>query len=368
MSLILHKIVSAVRVETHATSAVVKLEKYAVDATSSSLKVREIVNFNGSMTINGRPTKLVARELSMGYTHALKDVYKIENVPRSLELRSIEDVKLSPSFDVGENIRFTENDFTPALNKKLEREGKKVMNSTDLADEITPSVVERNPALKNIFNNLSGKTVRTVGGTILKIGLGIAAVCLIVNEHRNRLTGCYLYFYYKNQLKRCIIPQCTCKKIDCKKDCVNCTADLMKKYLPNDMMVDNCADFKGGAGCSQCPSDTYTKTDITDDSTLVKDDVDNVSFVRCQRPNFFEALTDIFGGISEELIDIVDKSLNAVSWIVRKLPIILLFAFIGFIIIILISIFGKFKSNSNSYTLLTESTDNSITDDSSLID
>lgn len=348
MALVLHKILSAVRTEENILSGISKIERYSAVATSKIINVREFASVKGVMHINGKPVEAVSSQLSMGFTSSLRDVYKIDNIPKSLELRSIEDVKLRPSFTVGENIRFAENRFKPQLSEKLDTEAKKIMSSTDLKDEITPAVVERNPVLKNIFNNLSGKTMRTVGGTLITIGIGIAAVCAVVNEHRNRLTACTLYYYRNNQLRRCTILTCTCKKVACQKDCNYCSPEILKKYLPADMLVDNCGDFKEAAGCAKCPSENYNKVDISDDNTLRQDNIEDSSFVRCQRPDFFEALSDLFGGVSEDLLDIVKGSLNGVSWLVSKLPYIILAAIIGTIIIIIISIFSKFKSSSSS--------------------
>lgn len=347
MSLVLYKIVGAVRLPENVLSGVSKIEHYSVLATSKALPVRDFVHVNGTMKINGRPTHLVSTELAMGFTTALRDVYKIKSIPVPLELRAIEDVKLRPSYTVGENLRFAENVFAPELSKKLDAGANKVMHSTDLADEITPKIVERNPALKNIFNNLSGKTMRTVGGTLLTFGIGIAAVCIVVNEHRNRLTACNLYYYVNDQLRRCVIPTCTCKNVDCTKDCNYCTVALMNKYLPADMKVDNCVDFKDKPGCAKCPSDDYEKLNINDDDTLVNGDVANSSFVRCQKPTFFEALGDIFGGVSSDLMDIVRGSLNGLNWLVQNLPIIIILSVIGIIIIILISVFSKLGNNKD---------------------
>lgn len=348
MSIVLHKIVGAIRSEENILVGISKIERYSESATSKILSVREFTTKNGIIHINGKTTQSVAMELSMGFTSALHDVYKINSIPKSLELRSIEDVKLLPSYKVGENLRFSENILKPELSSKLDVKAKNIMSSRDLSDEITPTVVERNPALKNIFNSLSGKTIRTVGGTVLTIGVGIAAVCTVVNEHRNRLTACMLYYYDNDYLRRCTIATCTCKRVACQKDCNYCTATISQKYLPSDMLQDNCKDFKGVAGCENCPSENYSKTDITNNSTLQSTSTENSSFVRCHRPDFFEALSDLFGGVSEDLMDIVRGSLNGISWFIQKLPYIILIAITGTIIIIIISIFTKINPHRNN--------------------
>lgn len=344
----------AIKSPTHSASGTRKIADYAHEAEAGSLKVRPMVldTKTGHMSVNGKPTHVVSEQLKMGYTTALKDVYDIDNVPKTLEHRSVEDVKFHPSYSVGENMRFKDEKFQPQMEPKLNKEGKKVMKSTDLTEEITPRVVEQNPPLKNIFMNLSGKTMRSVGGTLLKFGIGIAAVCVVVNEHRNRLTACMLYYHEKKQLRRCTIASCTCKSVECKKDCDYCTDVIMKKYLPNDMLsTDNCIGFKG-TGCAQCPSEAFSKANIEDDETLQKEDPDEAVFVRCQKPDFFEALGDIFGGTSEQLLEIVNGSLAAINWLIAKLPYIILFGIIVVVIIILISILGKFKSSSPQYTVL----------------
>lgn len=349
MSLALHRIVSAIRVEDNVLAGVAKIEKYGLSATQSSLAVREIVKVDGVMKMNGKATSVIGSELAMGFTSALRDVYKLENIPHSLELRTIEDVKLRPSYLVGENIRFVENRFAPELSSKLDKEAKRVMSSKNLSDEITPEIVERNPALKKIFENMSGKKMKTFAGTVLTVGVGIAAVCVAVNEHRNRLTACMLYYYDDNkQLRRCTIATCTCKKVACTKSCNYCSPDILQKYLPPDMLVDNCGDFSGSAECRKCPSEDYNKANLSDDSTLKEKDVSQSSFVRCQRPDFFDALSDMFGGVSEDILDIVKGSLSGLSWIVKFLPYIIFAAIAGIVIIILISIFGKFNSSSSS--------------------
>lgn len=352
MSLALHRIVSAIRVEENVVAGVAKIEKYGLNATSSALAVREVVKLDGVMTMNGKATRFIGTQLAMGFTSSLRDVYKLDNIPRSLELRTIEDVKLRPSYSVGEHIRFTENKFKPEISSKLDKEAKRVMSSTDLADEITPAIVERNPVLKRIFDKMSGKKMRTFAGTVLTVGVGIAAVCVAVNEHRNRLTACMLYFYQNNQLQRCAIATCTCKKVDCTKACNYCPPNILAKYLPADMLVDNCGDYTGSsAGCIKCPSDDYNKANVSDDATLAPEDVSKSSFVRCQRPDFFEALTDMFGGVSEDLLDIVKGSLGGISWIVKFLPYIILVTIVGIAIIILISIFGKLNNKKSNISV-----------------
>lgn len=358
MSLVLHKILGAIRIEDHILSGINKIERYALNATSSALIVREILNLNGILHMNGKATHILATQLAMGYTSALHDVYKLDKgIPRSLELRTIEDVKMRPSYIVGENLRFIENELTPELSAKLDKEANKVMTSTNLDDEITPAIVEKNPVLKNIFNRLSGKTIRTMTGTLIKIGIGVAAVCIAVNERRNRLTACMLFYYEKGQLRQCVIETCTCKKVTCTKDCNFCSPDILEKYLPADMLVDNCGDFKDAAGCVKCPSDDYSKLNINDDKTLTADNVANSSFVRCQRPDFFDALSDLFGGVSEDLMSIIKGSLSGISWIVKLLPYVILCSIIGVVIIILISLFGKLKTNRQ---LTTEPSDYNI--------
>ena len=354
MSLVLHKVISAIRVEDNIISGISKIEKYSLEATSSILPVREINNINGIIKINNKTTSLIAQELSMGFTNVLKDIYKIDNIPKALELRTIQDVKNTPSFLVGENIRFTKEKFTPELYSKLDSDTKKIMESTDPDVKITPEAVERNPTLKSIFDKMSGKTFKTVTGVLVTLGLGTVAVCAAVNEHRNRLTGCMLYYYNnEGQLTGCVIPTCTCKPINCKSNCNNCSLEIQQKYLPTDMLKNNCIDFKG-VGCSQCPSENYNKANISNEASLTKDDKSDYNFVKCQRPDFFEALTDLFGGVSEDLMNIVKGGLSGVSWIIQKLPYIILFSVIGIIIIIIISIFSKFAGHNKVHPMNNE--------------
>lgn len=351
MSLVLHKIVAAIRVEENVISGISKIERYSLAATSSILTTREITNVDGVIRMNGKATQQLSHDLSMGFTSALKDIYKIDNIPKSLELRSLEDIKALPSYEVGQNIRYVDQKLKPELSSKLDSKTLKLMESTNLNDKITPSVVERNPVLKNIFNKMSGKTMKTVGGTLLTIGVGTGAICTVVNEHRNRLTACMLYYYDNNQLRRCAIATCTCKAVACTKNCNYCKPSILKKYLPDDMLHDNCGDFKGSsAGCVKCPSDNYNKANIFDDSTLHETSVSDSSFVRCQKPDFFEALSDLFGGASEDLLDIIRGSLNGISSLVKYLPYIIIAAIIGTLIIIIISIFGKFTANRKQHT------------------
>lgn len=352
MSLVLHKIVGAIRVPENIISGVSKIEHYSMLATSKVLAVREIVHLDGIMKINGRATSLVATELAMGFTSTLRDVYKINTIPKSLELRAVEDVKLLPSYKVGENVRFNQETLKPEMMPKLDSEAQKIMSSTDLGVEITPKVVERNPVLKRLFDNLKGKHIKTIGGSILIFGATIAAVCVMVNEHRNRLTACMLYYYVKDQLSRCTIVTCTCKKVDCTKNCEYCTTEILQKYLPADMLVDNCKDFTGSAGCVNCPSDNYEKANINDDNTLINSSVANSSFVRCQRPDFFDALGDLYGGIGSDIMDIVRGSLNGLSWIIQKLPIIILVCIVGAIVFFVFSFIGKVSPHKDKEILI----------------
>lgn len=363
MRLVLYKIIGAIRREEDVVHAISKIDSYTREATSSILPLRQITHVDGIAHMNGKATHILSSELAMGFTSSLRDIYNIENIPLSLELRTIDDVKLRPSYIVGENIRFSENRLTPELSSKLDDEAKKIMNSTNPNDKLTPEIVERNPALKNISEKLSGKSVRTVGGTLITIGVGIAAVCLAVNEHRNRLTACMLYYYdATNVLRRCVIATCTCKAVACSSNCNYCTNDVLQKYLPADMLQNNCEGFTGTADCRNCPSSNYMKANINDDSTLAQDDKSKSSFVRCQKPNFYEALSDLFGGVSDDLLDIVKNSLNGISWLIQKLPLIILCVFIGFILIIIISIIKRFigseSSSSSSTRKLSDSREN----------
>lgn len=349
MTLVLHKIVSAVRTSDNIVSGVAKIAEYGELVTSKTLTVRQFKYLDGAMKINGKSVQTVASELSMGFSSVLKDVYEIDTIPKALELRSIEDVKLLPSYAVGENLRFSENTLKPPLLDKLDSEAKRVMSSRDIKDELTPAIVERNPVLKNIAEKMSGKKVKTLVGTVVTFGIGIAAFCIVVNDYRIRLTACNLYYYVNGQLRRCAIATCTCKKVACTKDCNYCDEAVLKRYLPADMLVDNCVGFTGSADCVKCPSENFNKTDIADDKTLAKqDNAEQSSFVRCQKPDFFDAMSDLFGTTSQDLLDIVHSSLSGVSWIIQKLPYIILAAVVFIIIIIIISIFTKFNPGRNS--------------------
>lgn len=347
MSLVLHKVLSAIRVEENVASGISKIERYSLDATSSVLPVREINKVDGIMRINNKSTTIIAEQLSMGFTTVLRDVYKIDNIPKALELRTIEDIKMKPSYAVGENARFTTEKLMPEMSAKLDKDTNKVMSSTDPDVKLTPEAVERNPVLKNIFNKISGKTLKTAGGALITIGLGTVAICAAVNEHRNRLTACTLYYYDGDQLRSCVVPTCTCKPVACTSNCNYCGQELLEKYLPADMLKDNCGGFSG-VGCAQCPSESYNKANISDDSTLTNNNTTDTSFVKCQRPTFFDALTDLFGGVSEDLLGIVKDSLGGVSWIIQKLPYIILFFVVGILIIIIISIFNKFAGDNKT--------------------
>lgn len=358
MKLALHKIIGAIRVEENVISGIGKLEKYALDATSSSTKlaIREVKKIENVMHINGKATHVVASQLAMGFTTALHDVYKLDSIPRSLELRAIEDVKLKSSFKVGEHIQFSEKKFTPELSAKVDNEAKKVLSSTDIGEKLTPEIVERNPALNNIFKNVKGKTVKAVGGVVVTIGLTTAAFCIAVNEHRIRLTGCMMSYYDENKIfRQCVIPTCTCRKIQCTKNCNYCDTDLMRKYLPQDMLINNCGDFKESAGCVNCPSENYQKKfNIDDDNTLQATNNQQEIFIRCQQPTFFDAFSDLFGGISESLLNIVKDSVGGVSWIIKNLPTIIIFTIGAIIIGVFISLILKFGGNggNNKSTIL----------------
>lgn len=354
MSLSLHRIVGAFHTEANIVSGISKLEKYSLIDSSKALSVREITKSNNVFKINGRDTLTLSNELAMGYTRVLRDIYYIDNnIPRALELRAIEDVKQLPSYVVGENLRFIEEKLKPELATKLTSKTKTIMSSTNLNDKITEEIVEKNPALKNIFSNLSGKTVKTLTGTVVTFGLGITAVCAIINEHRNRLTACMLYYYQNNQLKRCVIATCTCKQIACNQNCNYCSPDTISKYLPDDMRIDNCTganklDSSGGGLCAKCPSLNYNRSSFNDESTLVHIPVSQSSFVRCQRPDFYETLSDLFGGVSEDLLSIIKDSLGGFSWFVQKIPLIIFIAVIVTIIIIVFNILSKFYNNKKS--------------------
>lgn len=340
--MLLYKVISAIRAESHITEGITKLEKYSHEAVSVSLETRRMIEIEGVMTINGKATHVVSRELSMGFTSALRDVYNIRDIPRPLELKTVNEVKELPSFRVGEHIRFTEERLEPQLAVKLDNNTKEIMKSAHPDVKLTPEMAERNPVLKNIFSKMSGKTFTTFGGWTVAIGLGIASAVTVVNEHRSRMTACMLYYYEYGQLRRCVIPTCTCKPVACTKKCNFCDEAQMK-LLPQDMQVDNCGGFKG-VGCMNCPSASYLKTNINEDNTLVATS-DDSRFIRCHQPTFYEALTDIWGGVNEDILDIVKSSLSGVGWLVGKLPMIILIAICIIIAVIIISIITKILPN-----------------------
>lgn len=343
--MLLYKILSAVRKELEIVEGTQKISRYADLAVGTVLPVRQMVNEASGVHINGRPTLVVSRELAMGFSNALRDVYQIENIPRSLELRALNDVKNLPSLKIGDQIRFTETSFVPELDKKIDTNAKKIMSSTDPETKLTVDVVEKNPALKAIFDKMNNKTFRTVGGWVVVIGLGTAAGVLAVNEHRNRLTACLLYYYVKGSLTSCVIPTCTCKPTACTSKCNYCSEALMN-LLPDDMKVDNCEGFKG-TGCVNCPSEAFNPTNISNDSSLDANKNDQY-FVRCFRPTFYEALTDLWGGASEDLINIVKGALQTANWLVNALPIIFIIAVVIIVIVVILSIISKFSSSSQS--------------------
>lgn len=333
-------ILSAVKSVDHVAAASAKLLSFTSTLHLSSINPIELkprtIEFQGEIPrINNENLSVVARDLSMGYTDALRHIYNVSNVPAILKSRYISLIDKYPSFKVGEHERFTNNVFKPQLEKTLNQKAKNILNSK--TENLTIEVVNENPSLKNLTEKMKSRKFKSFTGSIIAIGATIGLVIAAINNHRNRLTACQ-YWYHKNgNLTCCVIQSCTCKSIACTKECNYCETSILNK-LPNAMQTAKCPSHF--VGCVNCPSNDFLKATFEKDKLVAEE---NDGFIRCQEPTLFDAFSDLFGNATEELMEIVAHSLKGVGWFMSKLPYIIGISVVVFIIIIIVSVIGKFS-------------------------
>ncbi|ABQ08870.1 hypothetical protein SGHV097 [Glossina pallidipes salivary gland hypertrophy virus] len=317
------------------------IENYSKSVVPAPLKVHHMNIVNNLVHINGKPIDKMITMMRKGHVKVpLENIYKVKDMPRVMELRSIEDVKNLSSYHVGKSELGGEQ-FKNISANKLEKETNKTLNSKNFKDELTEPMVEKNPMLKNVVEYLKGKNMTSLAGFALKFGLTTAAVILVINQHRKNMSGCFAY--YVNEQKQyvgCRVVECSCinEATNCPTNSCNRCSENVMNYLPESMKrSDICRGFVG-VGCNKCPADDYLNEDIEELDVISKRDE---IFIRCQQPSLLDAINDIFGSASDALLDIASASKSALSWLVRNLPKIL--GVVAAIIIGIIVIFISLK-------------------------
>lgn len=340
--------------EQLAISSSLHLERYAESvAVTGRTLAHDLTISEGVVKIGNERLDVVNKKLRLGYTDVLKNIYKINDIPRPLSMRITEDIEGLSSARIGQHERFNEQ-FKSKLSEKLSKDV--YDHLTTPGKEVTEEMVKNNKVLEDIFNLLKNKSLRPItGAAIVLFGVSTATIALTVNKRMHETRGCFAYYTRNGILQSCKIVSCSCgtKSLnpDCGKHCTVCRNDILSAF-PNDMLnIHNC-DNINDEPCVKCPSEDFgkhTTANLTDEnpdfSTLERSDQ---LYVKCNNPSVVDTMTDLYGQLGEDLLDVVDNAAQATSFIFRNIKNILIYGGIAAAIIAVLVLLIKFGPSTSA--------------------
>lgn len=331
-----------------------KLEKYGRDVVSAGIHDLKVVN-NEKVLLGGEHVLDISRDLRLGNLEAVKRVYKLNEVPVPLGVRLTEDVKVLPSFAVGESERIGVK-FKDRIREKLPAKTFEELSSKEGVLKVEH--VEQNPVLKDIIEDMKKKERDSTTGNnirnILLAGGSIAAAVAVINARRAQNRGCFAYYYDDNgKLSSCRVETASCDgkgsfNTSCggkQHPCNNCTGDILERIPAAMKLLDNCIGRADGQACYNCPPPNQVSADTPDisdsDDAFDRNTVGDTIYFKCNDPSILDTIGDIFGQAGSDLIDLVDSSLQGSSWIFRNLS--KIFKYGGIILVIAVCLGAMYK-------------------------
>lgn len=352
------RILDVARYESSAIKSVSRLNTYASGILHSgyAIKARPIRKISGLTLINNRNILHVSTDIRKGYFKSLSHVYDVKVIPKDLELRTFHDVKDLPAYHFGKAERYT-NTMTENIKSKSPPGALDHLEKG--TSDLSIKDLDKSPALKETCKFIQGKTLTTIAGKVVVVGIGFLLAIEFLNEHRKDMQACIAYRVINGNLQGCKIPTCTCidGSMNSRDNKYNlCGTDLMNMLPPDMKSVSNCQG-NTGLSCVNCPSqafrDMYGKdANASLDQNTKADEI----YVECRIPSIFNALGDITHSIGESTLGVIQGAATATTWFLKNLPSILIGGGAIFAIVIVVwflrslGVFGG--GNKNGYNEL----------------
>lgn len=244
---------------------------------------------------------------------ALKHIYKVENVPNSVKLKFLDEVKDLPSSHIG--LATAKAEKIKAKLKMVDNEiGDGVGLSAPDGPELTVDMVNKSPTLSKTVNIMKNIKVVSLYAGVVLIGGTTALVVAVINNHRREIRGCYRFTNTNGTIHSCKMAESSC--VDGQQD-LHETTRACFPAAPTIIGATTCAGIKG-VGCINCPPTA---------TTAATDESDMVSY-RCNNPSVMDAMADLLNEKADAISEIVGEVGGAVSGVFSGLFTILKYLFI----------------------------------------
>lgn len=308
-----------------------QLERYANSVLSSKTLAHDINIKEGRATIGGHQVENVSRKLKLGDVGVLNKIYRINEIPRALALRTLEDVKNLPSARVGEVERL-QTTFKEKARNKLSAKAYDELNST--GRDLKIDDVRENDLIKKVVDEIMTKRdIKPFTGTgFVVAGVSMAIFISTFNKRLRDMKGCHVYYTDDlGNISSCKLAACSCDgkggfNSECGVHCKLCPEEILR-LLPLSM-TDNikaCANATGP--CVNCPSTEFENANAVDidsenpdfNNTLPTDKL----YIKCVDPTILDTFVDIFGNLGNDILDIADNAVGATNFFLRNIKSIL---------------------------------------------
>lgn len=319
-------------------------EEFGLHELAPITRNSENVLHIGDRTAESLETSLKAGRIEEAISH----IYHVKDVPESVKLKLLDQVKDLPSARVA---------AVEAKSAKVKSILKTAFEETpdikDLADvdgpPLTVQQVQKNSNLIKTLDVLKASRIVSAYTGIVVIGGTTALIVAAINAHRKEMRGCYRFTNTNGTIHSCKIVESSC--VDGAVDlhetiraCTNLSADF------NDLGVGDCSKIVG-VGCINCPPEHLKKIvskdteKIDKPETYAKQDASDLVSYHCNQPSVLDAMSDLLneraGDVSRALGDIggtVGKAVKTAFDVVT-----ILFIVMGAVVGIVIIAYGVKK-------------------------
>lgn len=323
------RLLSEEKLKLHGTS---HLERYANTALNTKTLTHDIKIVEKRATIGGQFVDDISRNLKLGNIGILNKIYKINEIPRPLSIRALEDVKNLPSAKVGDVERIGKM-FKEKARTKLPNDTFEQLNRP--GRDLRVSDVEQNNLIKNLVDELQKRNnIKPFTGTgFVFASLSTALFVSTFNKRQRDLRGCHAYYTDDTgNVLSCKLPTCSCDgkggfNSKCNASCKVCPQEILNLLPPS--MTNNikaCVDVN--EPCVNCPAKEFEEAHIANIDNESADfqtitPTDKV-YIKCINPSVLDTFVDIFGDLGDNILGLADNAVGATSFFFKHIKSILI--------------------------------------------
>lgn len=336
-----------------------QLERYATSVLSTKTLTHDINIKEGRATIGGQHVENMSRKLKLGDVGVLNKIYRINEIPRALALRALEDVKNLPSARIGD-IERVGNIFKEKAKTKLSPSAYDELSSKGRDLKMTD--IDENDLIKKLVDELlTKKDIKPFTGTgFIIAGVSLAVFVSTFNKRMRDLKGCHVYYTDDvGNISSCKLAACSCDgkggfNSECGVHCKLCPEDIMR-LLPQSMTNNIKACIASTGPCVNCPSAEFETTNAIDIDSDNPDfstaSATDKLYIKCVDPTILDTFVDIFGNLGNNILDLADNAAGATNFFLRNIKNILVVAGVLVAIVAIVVAylrFGNFAAIANS--------------------